>query len=271
MSPLVLELRAAPPQRIDLGALLPHRLARMTPAAIARLPLWLGNRETPLGELFQVSGDDPEHLVLRGECARLDRIGAGMETGRISVEGDGGWYLGQDMSGGEIRVQCNAGPFAGAGMAGGALHIAGDADDFLGGALPGARQGMRGGQILVKGDCGDRAGDRLRRGQILITGDAGGYCGSRMLAGTLAVLGHTGECAGYGMRRGTLLLAQAPASLPATFNDSGRVEPTFLRLLYRALRRTDPAFERLDPAACRVQRHVGDLACQGQGEILIPV
>jgi formylmethanofuran dehydrogenase subunit C len=243
----------------------------MTPAAIARLPLWLGNRETPLGELFQVSGGDPEHLVLRGECARLDRIGADMDAGRITVEGDGGWYLGQGMGGGEIRVQGNAGPFAGAAMAGGALHIEGDAGDFLGGAIPGARQGMRGGQILVKGNCGDRAGDRLRRGQILIAGDAGGYCGSRMLAGTLAVLGRTGEYAGYGMRRGTLLLAQAPASLPVTFNDSGQIELTFLRLLYRALHAADPAFERLDPATCRVQRHVGDLACQGKGEILIPV
>ncbi len=271
MSPLVLTLRAPPPLRIDLGPVVPQRLAGRSPEAIARLPLWLGNRETPLGEIFQLGGDDPGRLILRGDCARLDRIGAGLEAGQITVEGDAGWYLGQDMLGGRIRVKGNAGAFAGAAMAGGSLEIQGDAGDFLGGAVPGARQGMRGGQILVRGRCGDRAGDRLRRGWILILGDAGAYCGSRMLAGTLVVLGRTGAHAGLGMRRGTLLLAQAPDSLPPTFNDSGQLELTFLRLLYRALRRADPAFDRFDPDACRVRRQVGDLACQGQGEILIPV
>jgi formylmethanofuran dehydrogenase subunit C len=123
--------------------------------------------------------------------------------------------------------------------------------------------------VLVRGNAGDRVGDRLRRGTILIEGSTGDYCCSRMIAGTVAVLGDTGKSIGFGMRRGSLLLANEPDSLPATFVDAGVHNLGFLTLWTRQLHTLDSMFAHLDPARQRVHRYTGDLACEGQGEVLV--
>lgn len=269
MNPLTLALRESPPHRIDMGALLRPGAEGIKASDLARRPLWLGNRQIPAGELFEVREGDPERIVIANACERLDRIGASMDRGELLVEGDCGAYLGEQMSGGRIRVIGNADAYVGTGMAGGHIQVCGHAGDFAGGAIVGERRGMRGGTLLIEGDCGDRAGDRMRRGLLLIAGRTGAYCGSRMLAGTLACLGGTGPEAGHGMRRGTLLLHHEPQGLPPTFNDSGALPLGFLVLLLRELVALDPAFGALGPAHRPVRRYVGDLACQGRGEILI--
>ncbi len=269
MNPLRLRLRERPPHRIDMGGLLRCGAEGIDAAEIARRPLWLGNRQIPAGELFEIRAGDPGRVVIANACDRLDRIGAGMASGEILVEGDCGAYLGEGMTGGRIRVSGDVDAYAGTGMAGGHIQVCGHAGDFAGGAIPGERRGMRGGTLLIGGDCGDRAGDRMRRGLLLVSGRAGAYCGSRMLAGTLACLGATGPGTGHGMRRGTVLLHHEPQGLPPTFNDSGTLSLGFLVLLLRELVALDPAFGALEPARRPVHRYVGDLACQGLGEILV--
>ncbi len=269
MSPVTLKLREPPRQRLNMGSLIPDKLAGMTASAIAELPLYLGNRPMPVGELFEVSGNDPETLVIANACERLDRIGVQMSRGQIIVEGPTGAYLGQDLRGGQIRVQGNVEIYAGSGMTRGEIHIEGNTGDFLGGAIPGERQGMRGGVIIVSGNTGDRAGDRQRRGLVMIRGNAGAYCGARMIAGTIAVLGNTGEAAGFGMRRGTLLLNRKPVSLPVTFNDNGRHTMTFLTLMLRHMAALDGTFASLLSSGREVQRFLGDLAWNGKGEVLV--
>lgn len=267
MSALTLTLRALPPHSVDLSPLIPDRLAGLNKAAIENIAL--GGRGLQVADLFSVSGDDAQQLIIRNSSARLTRIGSGMTQGAIAVEGDCGAYAGLGMRGGRIIVTGNAGPFAGSGMTAGGLEIRGDAGDFLGGALPGDKQGMRGGIIFVHGNAGDRAADRMRRGLILIAADAGAYCGSRMLAGTILVSGRVGIMPGFALKRGTLLLARQPPELPATFQDSGEHAFLFLTLLERELRRESGRFGRFLPLGNRVRRYCGDLANGGTGEILV--
>ncbi|RKT47105.1 formylmethanofuran dehydrogenase subunit C [Thiocapsa rosea] len=268
MSPLTLTLREAPRQRIEMSAFTPGRLAESSAEAIRRLPLWVGNRQVPTGDLFTVDEGTREDLVIRSDSDRLDGIGAGSTRGTIRVEGRAGAYLGRDLRGGSIRVSGDVGIFAGTGMTGGTLHIGGNAGDFLGAAIPGERRGLRGGRIEVYGNAGDRVGDHQRRGLILIAGDAGDYCASRMTAGTILVLGRTGAQTGFAMRRGTILLTAQPR-LPPTFNHNGPHALGFLRLFADALATRDGPFSRLDARGITVDRWLGDLANGGQGEVLV--
>lgn len=266
MTALTFTLREAPRQRVDLSPLVPERLAGLAPSDIGALELACGNGTVRAGDLFAIAGGDCQTLAFRGACDKLDRIGAGMRGGSISVAGDAGAFLGLGMAGGEIRVEGDAGAFAAAGMRGGFLHIAGSAGDFLGGARPGERFGMTGGLVLA-GSAGDRTADSMRRGAILVEQDAGAYCGARMLAGTVAVLGSVGAGCGFLMRRGTVLLRQAPEILP-TFNDGGRQALGFLTLLVNSWAALPGAFARLPPPG-PVQRFLGDRGVGGLGEILI--
>ncbi|ROH85358.1 formylmethanofuran dehydrogenase subunit C [Pseudomethylobacillus aquaticus] len=278
MSALTFTLKISPVQRVDCSPLTPEQLNGKTAAEIAALPLWSGKRQLRVDELFDISrmgddgGDDDsedsndDHIVFLNSSAHLDRIGQGMRSGRITVHGDAGDYLGLELRGGTLELHGNAGHFAACAMSAGMLHIHGNSGDYLGAGLVGERKGMRGGTVLVTGNVGDRAGDQMRRGLMLIEGDAGDYCASRMLAGTLGVLGKVGRYTGYGMRRGTLLLTQTPL-LHATLADCGTHTLPFLNLMFKSLRGLPSRYAQLDQN--RVRRYAGDIANQGTGEILV--
>ncbi|MES9941459.1 MAG: formylmethanofuran dehydrogenase subunit C [Candidatus Thiodiazotropha sp. 6PLUC2] len=268
MSCLTLRLKYPLAQRIDMSPFTPESLAGKSAHEIARIPVWQGNRQIDLGELFEIEGSASEQLIIQSESDRLDCIGADMSSGKIIVEGSAGAYLGCAMKSGEILVTGDAGVAAGCAMKSGRLTIKGNAGDFLGGALTGERQGMRGGSIIVKGNAGDRAGDLMRRGTILIGGNSGDYCASRMVAGTIIVGGKSGKQTGMAMRRGTLITGNEPTSLPATFNDNGQQTLSFLALLSQNIP-SDSGFDNLIEKGTRVQRWLGDLSCDGKGEILI--
>ena len=266
MSTLTLRLDSKPEQRVDMSPLLPERLSGMAIDQIARILLWCGRHQLPLGDLFTLQGSAGERVVIQTETDRLDLIGAAMGSGEIRVEGSAGAYLGRQMRGGSLRVVGAAGAFAGSGLSGGEIQIDGDAGDFLGGSISGERQGMRGGRIRVLGNAGDRVGDQQRRGLILVEGDCGDYCASRMIAGTIVVLGRAGSDSGFAMRRGTLLLGREPLGLPPTFADNGEHDLGMLSLLLRDLRQQSGL--ELSALGSRVQRWLGDLGCAGMGEIL---
>jgi formylmethanofuran dehydrogenase subunit C len=268
MSGLILQLRNNPSQRIDMSGFTPQQLADKSLGEIEKLPLWLGNQQVESAELFEIKGQPGEEITIQSESDRLDQIGAGLNGGSIRIEGTAGAYLGRGMQAGTIALSGNAGVAAGCAMSGGNLTIQGNAGDFLGGAITGERQGMRGGTILVKGSTGDRAGDLMRRGSIIIEGDCGDYCASRMVAGSLIVLGQIGKQTGLGMRRGTLLTTKMPDSLPATFNHNGRHHLSFLSLFSKSMQ-AHPTLPDLTQRGNRAERWLGDLACDGKGEILI--
>lgn len=251
MNAFVLTLREPPRQRVDLSPLAPERLREGAGRDVARIELVSGNRRLPAGDLFHIEPGDPHNIVIRGSCARLDFIGAGMRQGSLTVEGDAGAYLGQGMRGGLIEIGDAAG-------------------DFLGGAPPGEMRGMSGGVVVVRGRAGDRAGDRMRRGIIVVEGEVGPYAGSRMIAGTLVVLGsEVGPYPGFGMKRGTLWLRCPPGRNLPTFADGGRHELGYLRILRKALAEVGAGSRPLQELGLRVRRFIGDAAVAGKGEILV--
>lgn len=269
MSALTLHLRARPPARVDMSGVTPERLAEAGVRGVAALRVWCGREQPALGDLFDVSGDDPASMVISGGCDRLDHVGAGMGTGSLRVEGDVGHYLASHMRGGSLQVSGGCGALACTAMRGGEVIIDGDAGDSLGGPRAGERRGMSGGLVLVRGNAGARVGERMRRGTVLVEGDVGPACASRMIAGTLAVLGAVGDGCGGGMLRGTLLLANQPASLPPTFQGPLAFDAGFLPLLTRSLASLEGPFGRLPGKPGSAQRHLGDRAVGGLGEVLV--
>jgi len=99
--------------------------------------------------------------------------------------------------------------------------------------------------------------------------DAGDFLASRMVAGTIAVAGRIGAHAGYGMRRGSVVCAGTAPAIPPTFVANDANIAVFWQLLARDLARHGGAFASLP--ARRVQRHLGDLAAGGKGELLLCV
>lgn len=248
MAGLTLTFRGDAGLPVDMSAVLPDRLAGHPADAVARLSLPCRGGAAPLGDLFDMSaGDATDGLLIRPGGAILHRVGVGMASGRLLVEGD-------------------VAAHAGAGMGGGLLRITGNAGEALGGALPGRPQGMRGGLISVGGNTGDRVGERMRRGIVVVDGQAGAHAAAFMVAGTLAIGGGCGLHPGFGMRRGTLLLGRSKAAPPEGFADGGTRDWLFLHLLRRALEGTGSWFE--SAGTTRAHRFIGDLAEGGHGEIL---
>jgi len=270
MSALTFIAKKTTEQRVDMSPLVCHLLKGLSIAEIAAIELQNGKRKIRVDELFEISGDDAQKILIKNSYAKLDFIAKELQDGSMTVEGESGAYFGMSMKSGELTANGNVGLYAACEMKNGLLTINGNAGDFLGAALPGNKQGMRGGTILVKGNVGQRAGDHMRRGNMLIEGNAGDYCGSRMVAGTIAVMGTTGRYLGYAMQRGTLLLWKQP-QLSATFNDCGSHTLAFLPILFKSFAKLDSKFADATQAFNRVQRYGGDMAEKGRAEVLVKI
>ena len=206
---------------IDCRLLTPNHLANLSISEIEHLSLLNTKNSAKVGDYFDVSGTDSNHIIFDNTSQQLNHIGHQMTRGQISIQGDCGDFLGRQM---------------------------------------------RGGTIICHGSANDRVGDQMRRGLILIDGNAGDYCGSRMVAGTIGVFGNVGNYTAYAMKRGTILLTQKP-NLHATMQDCGTHNLPFLSLLFASFQALPTKFKSI--SSLRVQRFAGDLACNGNGEILI--
>jgi formylmethanofuran dehydrogenase subunit C len=251
---------------LNCALLNPSHLANKSTSDIASMQLNYGNSQCRVDEIFEISGSDTQNIHFKNANNKLDYLGANMSSGSMMIEGDAGAYLAYNLKKGEIHCQGNAEAYAACNMVSGLLTIDGNTGDFLGGASAGLRKGMRGGTVIVKGNAGDRVGDQMRRGLILIEGKAGDYCASRMIAGTIGVLGGVGEYACFNMKRGTLLLTKLP-NLHATIQDCGSHTLPFLSLMFKSFAQFKTKFSSIQTQ--RVQRFVGDAACNGNGEILL--
>jgi formylmethanofuran dehydrogenase subunit C len=267
VSPLVLTLRHAPDQRLDLSPLVPHGLAGKTAVEIEKIDLQTSRTPVTVGDVFRLRLGDPAHIRIEGAGERLDRIGHAMTDGEIVVEGDVGTQAGRLMRGGSLVIRGSAGPWAGSAMIGGHLEILRDAGDHLGGPFGGETVGMRGGAIVVRGSAGARAADRMRRGTIVVEERCGPYAGSRMIAGTLVALRRAGPLPGYLMKRGTIVLGADCEELSPTFIDCGVHALVALRLMADFV----GAFSRRAGVCLRgpLRRYAGDMAVLGKGEIFV--
>lgn len=264
-----LRLRQSPALRLDLRRVSPLALSQ---ADAARVPVWHGNEPSLLGDWFDLAPIDGDQPLLRvaGDLHRCDRLGQGMDAGRLEVEGSVGDWFAAGLTGGEVHLCGNAGMLAGCAMRGGLLAVQGDLGDHALGALPGEMDGLRGGTVVVHGSVGARCADRMRRGTVLIAGDAGDFLASRLVAGTIAVAGRCGAHAGYAQRRGSLVFAGAAPEPPATFVPVEADVRVAWQLLSRDIERVAHLHGLADAFATvshRVPRRVvGDLAVDGRGE-----
>jgi formylmethanofuran dehydrogenase subunit C len=267
MTGLTFRSRGAPEQRLDLSCLTPQRLASKTEREISNIELQTTRRAVRVGDLFDLSNGSAEHVVFEGGSEKFDRVGEGMNTGSITINGDVGNRAGREMAGGRLTINGNSGHWTASGMTAGLIVISGDVGDRLGGPLAGEVEGMNGGVVVVRGRAGARAADRLRRGVLIIEGDAGDDAGSRMLAGTLILCGSAGARTGYLMRRGTIVLGASRGALGPTFVDCGRHELTTHLLIAAYVREASPSSAELLRGSLR--RFAGDTAVLGKGEIFI--
>ena len=260
-----LRLRGEPQERVDLLSITPLALKALTEAEAGKLVIGTSRLGLTLGDVFEISLDGSDSLVIQGGSSRLDRVGAALSEGSIRVEGDVGQRLGEGMAGGTLTVTGSAGPYAATGATGGTITIEGDAGDYAGGAVYAAKAGLDGATLVIKGRAGDHLGDRMRKGLILAE-SAGAFAASRMIAGTIVVSGALGDHPGYGMRRGTLIAGSHGALLP-TFVETGTPDLVFTRLLAQTLKRLGASQVSLFGGTLR--RYSGDLATLGKGELFV--
>lgn len=266
-----LSLTYLAPDRIpvEVDNLLPERLERLTLTEISQLPIQVGNRQVPCGELFRIEGT-PEDGMIRwsGDLRGVHWIGAKMSRGTMLVEGDAGRHIGSEMTGGTIEVQGSVGDWPGAEMHGGSLRIRGNAGHLVGAAYRGSRRGMTAGQILIEGSAGNEIGHTMRRGTIVIGGNVGDLIGFNMLAGTIFVFGECGIRHGAGMLRGTIGLfgKDKPVMLPS-FRCAGPYSSPWLHFLRREfLQQGFPVPDNGWYEQCLLYH--GDFLEGGRGEIL---
>ncbi len=269
--PLTFTLRQPTAIPIEVDSIRVETVRTQSLEAIRTTPVQYGNKQRPFADFFDVAGSaaDDGHLVWVGDCSGVKLIGAGLASGRITVEGHAGMHLGAEMAGGEIICTGDAGDWAGAEMKGGRLVVHGSVGDCAGAAYRGAQRGMTGGELLIHGNAGHELGHAMRRGLIAVHGRTGNAVGYNMRAGSIFVFGGAGIRPGAGMRRGTIVLfgGDIPPLLP-TFRYACTYRPEFLRVYLRHLSRR--GFD--VPADCTeaiYDRYSGDLLELGRGEVLL--
>ena len=198
---------------VEADVITPDNFASKTRVEIGELIIWRGNRQIPIKEIFELTGDEQAgdtaaetEIVLIGELSKYKHIGEKMTAGLITIKGSIGMHLGSLMKGGKILVEENAGDFAGANMSGGEIHIKGNAGHYLGGSMRGNWRGMNGGKIKVDGNVLNECGIWMRKGLIEIDGSASMFIGMHMHNGTIIVRGDVTERAGAEMTGGELII-----------------------------------------------------------------
>src|SRR6266480_3343744 len=233
---VTLTVATPPTQSLLADCVTADRFAALSEQEIAGLPVIHGGRRATLGDFFRVRGERSSVVRLDGDLRKMEGIGAGMAGGELVVDGSVG-------------------------------RVHGSAGENAGGALPGAARGMTGGEIVIRGDAGAQAGAAARRGLIVVTGDAGPQAARGMIAGTVVVFGRAGPGAGRFLKRGSIV-ALGAIERPATFGYACTYRPPYVALLLRYLRARYGLAIADRQVTGRYERHAGDLAELGRGEIL---
>ncbi|RLG27074.1 formylmethanofuran dehydrogenase subunit C [Methanosarcinales archaeon] len=195
---------------IEAETITPDNFAGKTVEEIKKIGVWEGNNKTTLDEFFeiQVDGSDtPENtkIIIEGSIPRVKRVGEGMSTGIVLINGDVDMHVGAKMRGGTITVKGNADSWAGREMKGGEIIIEGNTEYYLGAGYRGESCGMRGGTITVFGDARDYVGEHMCGGEIIIKGSAGLMPGISNNGSKITIEGNT-TMPGGEMKKGTITI-----------------------------------------------------------------
>jgi formylmethanofuran dehydrogenase subunit C len=202
---------------IQAPCITPENFAGKTVKEIAALPLTDGNQNVTIGDLFKVeeSPAASPDITINGDCTKVKRIGQGMKTGEIVINGNVGLHTGEKMMGGKITINGNAGGWTGSEMKKGTIEIHGDGGDYLASPSRGNDAGMKGGLITVDGNVGTDVGCYLKGGIIKIKGSAGRFLGYHMTDGAIYVEKDCDVRAGACMHGGKIVIAGKMDILPS--------------------------------------------------------
>ncbi len=179
-----------------------------TAAEIAELPVYEGNKQKKLGDLFKIEENTAEtpNITINGDAGEVRRIGMGMKNGEIIINGNAGMHLGEKMAGGKITVNGDVGGWAGSDLKGGLIEIHGNASDYLASPYRGSSVGMHGGKIVVDGNAGSDSACYMHGGLIKIKGNTGQFLGFHMCDGTIQVGKNPGTRIGANMTGGKIVV-----------------------------------------------------------------
>lgn len=247
---LVADLKSPLKQRADFSELLADPWTSLSAQTMAERPVYLErDGRVALGDLFAISGKPDGRIRFDGDLDLVDRLGAG-------------------LSGGEVTVAGNVGMEAGLGMSGGVLVIEGDAGPRAGAAPLGFKRGMTGGELIIRGSAGPEAGATMRRGLLVIGRTAADRTGLGMIAGTIIIFGAAGDDTGLWSKRGSVV-ALGRITPPATFAYACTYQPIHLRLMLTRLGVRHKLSIHRRHLTGLYRRYSGDLAELGKGEILV--
>jgi len=181
---------------VDAESLSVDSLALKNREQILDMPLYRGNKVEKIGDYFDLEfrPDKSDSVKIFGDLSKFNRIGQGMTTGEMEVEGNVGNHLGAGMKSGKITVKGDARDYCGAMMGGGIIEVHGNARNYLGATYIGHKKGMRNGEILVKGNAGLDVGAYLAGGRITVEGESLDFLGFGMTGGEINV-----KSPGYGV------------------------------------------------------------------------
>ncbi|VUT25285.1 MAG: Formylmethanofuran dehydrogenase subunit C [Candidatus Methanolliviera sp. GoM_asphalt] len=211
---------------VEAEIITPDNFSGKDAKEIGEMDLFMGNKTVKLKDIFEVSvegsSENPEdtEIIIKGNTDRIKRIGEGMTSGKIVIEGDVDMHCGAMMRGGKIIVKGDADSWAGREMSGGELLIEGDAKNYIGGAYRGETYGMTGGKITVKGNVGAYLGEKMKDGEIVVEGDADMISGMEMLGGKIIIKGDA-IMPGGEMKGGTVIVMGEVTDRMPTFKMDG--------------------------------------------------
>jgi glutamate synthase domain-containing protein 3 len=154
-------------------------------------------------ELKQIIAEGP---ILVKNASQLHGLVGGFKSGHVTIEGEGGDYLGVLNDGATIRVTGNAGRYLADSMTRGMVIVEGDAGY-------GAGQYCYGGTLVIHGNVGDFSAVMNKGATIIVEGDVGDEVATYMLAGDLIVVGDAGKNLGNYLIRGRIYIAGTWESL----------------------------------------------------------
>lgn len=279
---------------IDASPISLDRLKELSATQIEKLVLTANIGSLRIDEIFEVDVDESccdasraFVLILQGDLSSFDNLCSETTTGITILQGNAGHDFAVTQRGGAIYVEGSLGQRAFSDKRDGLCMIAGNVADRFGAPLPGKLQGVSGGDSILLGDVGDRACERMRRGTICVAGRIGSHLAHQWIAGTILALQPPGPFWGAQMRRGSLILcSDSNSDSAATLSPPRPLELSFLPILWKHLQSLLSEAESLAelsssfkercsqlkrrlPVGRHVLRSVGDLECDGQGEVLV--
>ena len=186
---------------------------------IANLPVYEGNKQKKLGDLFKIEEmlAETPNILIEGDVGQVRRIGLGMKNGEIVINGNAGMHLGEKMTGGKISVNGDTGGWTGSDMKKGLIEIHGNAGDYLASPYRGSSKGMKGGKIIVDGNVGSDSACHMHGGLIKIKGGSGQFLGFHMRDGIIHIQKNPGTRIGACMTGGKIVVSGLLEEVMPTF------------------------------------------------------